>query len=188
MKPSSAASGVRNSWLALATKSARICSTRRNSVASCRVKATKRASPSTEEPRHGSGTAVRPARDRSQDTSSAPPVASTRAMASWRSTARRLEASGAARRRCGNSARAGPLAATRRTEIADDQHRFRHGVDQAGDKRRRGVDRFVHAVPFTQQASSSPRLRAVHGFAQGVPAAPAFIGARRARANTKGMT
>ena len=32
MKPDSAANGVRNSWLALATKSARISSTRRNGV------------------------------------------------------------------------------------------------------------------------------------------------------------
>ncbi len=39
----------------------------------------------------------------------------TRAMASCRSTARRLVVRGACRRNCGNSARAGPLAATSRT-------------------------------------------------------------------------
>ena len=37
MKPDSAASGVRNSWLALATKSARISSTRRSGVWSWNV-------------------------------------------------------------------------------------------------------------------------------------------------------
>ncbi len=37
MKPESAASGVRSSWLALATKSARISSTRRSGVWSWKV-------------------------------------------------------------------------------------------------------------------------------------------------------
>ena len=41
MKPDKAASGVRNSWLALATKSARISSTRRSGVRSWKVSSTR---------------------------------------------------------------------------------------------------------------------------------------------------
>ena len=45
MKPDNAASGVRNSWLALATKSARISSTRRSGVRSWNVSNTGRSPP-----------------------------------------------------------------------------------------------------------------------------------------------
>ena len=45
MKPVSAASGVRSSWLTLATKSARISSTRRIGVRSCTVMTTMPARP-----------------------------------------------------------------------------------------------------------------------------------------------
>ena len=110
-KPSSDARGVRSSWLALATKSARIRSTRRDSVRSRKVITTAGASSG----RRRGATVTSKARSTGtrsrQATVSIRPEAPTRRIASRMSGSRNARASAPSGRRAGSIAFAGRLAA-----------------------------------------------------------------------------
>ena len=114
MKPDSAASGVRSSWLALATKSARISSTRRNGVRSRNAISTM---PAGRPASAGSGITAtsyqRSAGTRSKNSTRwVVPLARTRRMASRISGLRRASDTGSPRRSAGAIAAAWALKAT----------------------------------------------------------------------------
>ena len=141
-KPSSEASGVRSSWLALATKSARIRSTRRASVRSRKVTAPgavlvgrARAAPRDVERR------ARPARGRARPRSRPGPEPLTRRIASRMSGSRSARASAPSIRSAGSMAFARRLAATTRaspqTTITRSGQRLDEGRDRGERSRRR---------------------------------------------------
>ena len=136
MKPDSAASGVRNSWLALATKSARISSTRRSGVRSSRVTSTSRVGGCSAGRRNATGTTIasyqRSSGTRSMNsTRCGTSLAIARRIASSTSGTRSASDTGSPRRSAGATARAGAFA---RQDLALDVERD-HRLRQPGQHR-----------------------------------------------------